>query len=230
MCRRQLTKDIALLHPLIAVKKIVRPISPLPRTPPLSLPKLSLKHGRNLALLFLLKLTHVMSTLCCALLLAPLLPSRLSPISQTAPLQKSRHLLMQAISNLTSLILLLTLYEAEIRAILMSFVCPNVPTSHTLLFAPRSPQLNTVQRWRVSPRPLLRDRTLLPIQCLSTFLLQVCNFFFTPLTSPDLLTPSPPSGNRPPSFPFTKKENLRTLLLFSDPSHLPLASPNSSNV
>ena len=73
-----------------------------------------------------------------------------------------------------------------------------------------------------SPRPSPLVQTNLPIPCQSTFLALAWIFFFTSSISPGVCISFLPSGRHLPLFPYTRWENLSTLLL---PSGLSLSPP-----
>ena len=93
---KQLVKDARLLLPLTEVMKIDRLTSLLLDTPPQSLPRPRLRHGRRLALLFHLGLTLNLYTLFFALSLAflPHLPSLLTFLTILLPRNWLRFMLL----------------------------------------------------------------------------------------------------------------------------------------
>ena len=217
--KMRLVKDARLLLPLTEVMKIARLTSPLLDAPRQSSPKLRLRHGRRLALLFHLGLTLNLCTFSFALLLAHL--SRLPPLLAflTVLLPGNRLRSMPLTCHLIFLFLSQRLCVAQLEVTSLSSSDARALRSLTCLFALLSLPLNFMRLPPTSPRPL----PLAQSGCLSHAKAPSgMDFFFTSLISPGLCISFCSSGRQLLLFPHTSWESLSTLLF---PSGLSLPPP-----
>ena len=215
----RLVKDARLLLPLTEVMKIARLTFPLLDAPRQSSQRPRQRHGRRLALLFHLNLNLNLCTLFFALSLALLPPLLTSP---TVLLPGNRLWSMPLTCDPTFPFLSQRPCIAEPEATSLSSAEPRARKSLTRLFALLSHSLNFLRQPPTSPRPLPLAQTKFPISCQSTFLALAWILFVTFSIFPGLCIPFLPSGRHLLLFPYTKWENLSTLLL---PSGLSLSPP-----
>ena len=149
--KMRLVKDARLLLPLTEVMKIARLTSPLLDAPRQSSPRLRLRHGRRLALLFHLGLTLNLCTFSFALLLAHL-PPLLAFLTVLLPGNRLRS--MPLTCHLTFPFLSQRLCVAQLEVTSLSSSDARALRSLTCLFALLSLPLNFMRLPPTSPRPL----------------------------------------------------------------------------